>query len=519
MAELFVANGVCGGTVFFLPSGPILVGRTSDAQITIADPWISALHARLELRGDQRWVVDLGSRNGTFVNDQRVQAAPLLPGDRLRLGKTAAEYRVGAKASRSLAREGTILRPVAEVGGATLPPAEMRRVTDTDVQVARRQLAAMNAIGKALVEATGFQVTLERLLEPVAAAVRAETSALLLLDEHGELTVRAALPRDFAPRISRTLLDEAVQSRWGVVTVDAQTDERFGQGDSVIAHGLRSCLYSPLWAENRAVGVLVMDRGAVDPFTPEDLDLVTAVGYQATLAIERSRFLEQARQVEEQRQKLLRHFSPEVANLVLSSEQLDRDPLAVSTRDEVTVLFSDIRGFTGLTERLPPLELAALLRDYFRVMTDAVFAQKGTLDKFIGDGLMAVFGAPVAQPDGALRAVRCARAMLERLTELNRNLPADRQIHIRIGINTGRVLAGNFGSPERVEFTVLGDTVNVAARLETLAEPDTVLLGARTAEQVKDEVELSALGPVELKGRQQRMDVFKVERWRSSGRS
>jgi adenylate cyclase len=302
----------------------------------------------------------------------------------------------------------------------------------------------------------------------------------------------------------------AAQSRAGLLTLDAQQDLRFAASQSVIAQGIRSCLCVPIWADNRILGMLVLDRGFVDPFTADDLELVTVVGYQAALAIERARFLERATAVEEQRRKLLRHFSPDVAGMILSQEQLDKDPLDATVREDVTVLFSDVQGFAGLTERLPALELAVLLRDYFRAMTESIFEVNGTLDKFIGDGLMAVFGAPVPQPDGAERAVRCAWRMLGRLEEMNRNVPPDRRLAVRIGINTGRVIAGNFGSPARLEFTVLGDTVNVASRLESMAEPGAIYVGRGTYERAKHAFSFKELGTRAIRGKTLGVDVFQV---------
>jgi class 3 adenylate cyclase len=143
-------------------------------------------------------------------------------------------------------------------------------------------------------------------------------------------------------------------------------------------------------------------------------------------------------------------------------------------------------------------------------MTESIFAEAGTLDKFTGDGVMAVFGAPVPQADGAVRALRCAWRMLERVEEANRALPADRRFAIRIGVNTGRVIAGNFGSPDRMEFTVLGDPVSVAARLEAMAAPGTICVGPETAAQARSAFAFQELGPRILRGRSAPVDVLQV---------
>jgi adenylate cyclase len=163
-----------------------------------------------------------------------------------------------------------------------------------------------------------------------------------------------------------------------------------------------------------------------------------------------------------------------------------------------------------MTELLPALELAGLLREYFHEMTLAVFEERGTLDKFIGDGLMAVFDAPVSHGDGALRAVRCAWLMQGRLADLNQRLPADRRIAIRVGVNTGRVIAGNLGSPERLEYTVLGDTVNVASRLESIAEPGTAFVGRATYDATRHAFRYRELGMRQVKGREVPVEAFQL---------
>jgi adenylate cyclase len=335
------------------------------------------------------------------------------------------------------------------------------------------------------------------------------------MDETGAMVPRVHEPPDAPPRLSMTIVSAAVRSRAGLLVLDAQRDDRFARSESIIFAGIRSCACVPIWAENRILGALVLDRGFVQPFEADDLELVTVAAYQAALAIERERNLQRARAADLERSKLLRHFSPGVADAILAHEGTDEDPLGASIRDEVTVLFSDIQGFTEVTEKLPVLEVAELLRRYFLEMTLAVFEEKGTLDKFIGDGLMAIFGAPVPDAGGAVRAIRCACRMLERLATLNGRLPPDRQLTIRIGVNTGRVAAGSFGSPERMEYTVLGDAVNVAARLESLAEPGTVYVGRSTYERTRAVFAYDELGPRSLRGRAAPVDVFRLEPPRS----
>lgn len=485
------------------------------------DPWISAHHARLELRADTWWVVDLRSRNGTFVNGQRVSEAPLQAGVRLGFGKTETEVRRAEALNPVLEHRSTIVQPLLALGeplGAVESTASPGGSTGEFLLgpaiLAHRQVAVLNELGKALVAATSLADSLAAILSTAAHAVRAERSSLLMADESGAFTPAAFFPADAKPRLSSTMVASAIQTaqqqRVGLLILDAQHDERFMQAKSVVAEGIRSCMCVPIWSENRILGMLVLDRSLADRFTPDDLQLVTVVGYQAALAIDRARYFERARVGEEQRQKLLRHFSPDVANLILSREEADADPLLLSVRDEVTVLFADIRGFTTLTERLAPLELGELLRRHFQEMSAAIFEHGGTLDKFIGDGVMAVFGAPVPNPHGARNAADCALSMLARVAALNATLPADRQLGIRIGINTGKVIAGNVGSPERLEFTVLGDTVNTASRIEGVAAAGRACVGPSTFARTQMNFVYRALGPQALKGKADAVEVYEL---------
>jgi adenylate cyclase len=461
-----------------------------------------------EKRGNELWLVDLESRNGTWVNEHKVREAPLAPGYRLRFGKTEVELREGLTPrplQPLLAESGTIVRYLADMQAesreAQQPDLPAKRDTDPSSrritgrgQGSRRQIAIVNDIGRALIDAPDLDGTLARILHTVATAVRAERSTLLLMDESGHMQPRATEPTGSPPRISETVVTAAAKGRAGLLTVDAQQDLRFTGSQSVIAQGIRSCLCVPVWADNRILGMLVMDRGFVDPFTADDLELTTLVGYQTALAIERARFLAGVAEEEQQHRRLARHFSPDVATLVVAQEQGGADPLVPQARDDVTVLFVDIQGLSGLIARLPPRELAALLDDFYRSMSEAVLEQQGTLDKFIGDAVMAVFGAPVPMVDGATRALRCAFLMLERAQQANQGLPPDRRYAIRVGVNTGTVVAGNFGTPGRTEYSVLGDTVSAAARLETMAAPGTIYVGRETARQASSAFRFLDLG-------------------------
>jgi class 3 adenylate cyclase len=208
---------------------------------------------------------------------------------------------------------------------------------------------------------------------------------------------------------------------------------------------------------------------------------------------------------------LSRYVSPQVAQTVLQDGQMP----AAGQRMRVTVLFADIRGFTQMSERMLPEEVVSFLNTYLSRMVDAIFAHGGTLDKYMGDGIMAFFGAPVEVPDHAERAVKAALAMREALAAFNdeRVRHGEDPIAIGIGLHTGECVVGNIGTSLRLDYTAVGDVVNTASRLEGLTkryEVD-VLMSQETYQEVSGWVDTRAIACVGLRGKNSKMDVYVLE--------
>jgi adenylate cyclase len=176
----------------------------------------------------------------------------------------------------------------------------------------------------------------------------------------------------------------------------------------------------------------------------------------------------------------------------------------------VSVMFCDLVGFTTLCEHIPPAQAAGLLNTFLTRMTDVVFEHEGTLDKFLGDALLAVFGAPFEQVHHARRAVEAALAMRKALAAMNRAQDGPR-LEMRIAINSGIALTGDIGSPRRREFTVLGDVVNTASRMEELAGPGEIVISGATHAKIGAGITMRSLGPRAIRGRTTPLDLFAVE--------
>jgi adenylate cyclase len=238
---------------------------------------------------------------------------------------------------------------------------------------------------------------------------------------------------------------------------------------------VRSALAAPLLADTGALGVLYADLVGDRSFAEEDLRLLAALAGLAAAALRNARAQQALRREALLRSNLERFVAPDVAAAIAKAP----GGLAPGgVRRHVVVLFCDIRGFTQLAEAMPPDSLAALLSEYCSELADVVFAHGGTLDKFIGDAVLAFWGAPEPQADAADRALTAARAMREAVAALDRRWRAAGRpaIAVGIGINAGEAFTGVIGSPRRLEYTAVGDVVNVAARLCDVAGPGEILV-------------------------------------------
>lgn len=522
--------------------GEVMIGRSPDCQVILNDFSISRNHAKIVADAQGPRVVDLKSKNGTQVNGVQIVEAPLKDGDRILLGTLqftfakALDAHVVLDEAKPLSEEaGTIIRSVGEISQllqTQLPnepsgersaverrkvPSELREIERTN-----RILTVLTDFSRELLTLRPVDELLEQVMSIVFDHVPADRGFLMLYDGTSEkLVPKVVKYRDPKPgasqgqiSISKTIAERVFKERLAILTSDAQVDPRFGAGDSIRFHGIRSAMCAPLWNNDQAIGIIHVDSPMLtNCFTPNDLDLLCALANHAAVAVEHARLNETIRAEEKKRERLSRFLSPQVTRRILAAPDAQSAVLGAPEVREVSVLFADIVGFTTMSEKMSPAAVALLLNDYLSRMTDAVFKYEGTLDKYIGDAVMAVFGAPIDMPDHAERSVRCAIEMHERLEESNQERRDGPKLRIRIGVNTGRAVAGEIGSIVKTEYTVLGDTVNTAARLQSsVALPGTIAIGPNTYEAVKHIAQCRCLGPQALKGKEQVVTAYLVEK-------
>ena len=490
------------GPLQFAVSGDqLLLGRSAGCDLVVPSPSVSRRHAEVWVDGEALQVRDLGSANGITVNGARISQGRATLNDVVEFGAVA--FRVAA------APDGGESDLVDEIpDGLSLRSLPTFLPADHEA----RNAETLRRLLEVAADLSG-PVALERVCGAVADLVFMQVDAdrvvVLLLETTDAPRPVAWRNRvgEGAPKVPRVIADRALADRRPVLTESAQDDDRF-QSRSVKVAAVRSALCVPLLdGDERPLGILYADTITREsPFDEGDAKALLAFGGLAAAAIGQARFAAEVGRERELRAGFERFFAPSVAEMIVKS---GGSTALTGTRLPVAVVFGDLRGFTALSESHSPEATAALLGEYFAIVGEIVFEQNGTLDKFIGDGFLAVWGAPVACPDAADRALAAARDIGREVGLLGIHAGGE-PISAGFGLSYGEVFAGNVGSSRRLEYTVVGDAVNVAARLCEAAAPREILLTAAFANQLTTTTGLVPLPDRQLRGRAQPVAIFSV---------
>jgi adenylate cyclase len=377
------------------------------------------------------------------------------------------------------------------------------------------RLAALTQIGRIINSILDIDQILDIIMDELIALVNAERGFVTLIDpETSTLTFRVARNLDRATLdepafdISRSVVDQVYADQQAVLSFNAAEDPRWAERPSIQSFGLRGIICVPLRIKARCIGVIYLDnrlkRGGFDE---DDLDFVRAFADQTAIAIDNANL-----DVEHRRLREL--FEGYVSREVLD-DILGRDDVNLAgQRCVVTVMFCDIRGFTSLSEVLDPAALVGRLNQFYQEMGEIIFRHGGILFTYMGDAIMAVFGAPTRHPDHPIRAVKAALDMCKRMDQLVARWKASAEptFEVGIGLCTGEVIAGDVGFAKKREYTVIGDTVNTAARMEKLnkAFSSRIVMSESTRQAIHHALPVERLGTVEVRGKSQPMEVWSV---------
>ncbi len=519
--------------------GDLSVGRTEGNDIVLNHPSVSRKHAKFEVRNDKWWIIDLKSTNGVKVNGNLITEAQVVAGDKISVGSVLLELKALPSVNFSAESmfdnpSGTVIRRISDFNSefgldvaealdhkalAERPPSEpgTRKV---EPKVAREKIfQVLVQVAKTLLQSEELNDVLTTVMEIIFKYLPVERGLIILFDDEGNPVPKMTKFREGADAqdipISRTILNMVAQQQVALMTSNALEDARLLGGKSIAIHGIRSAMCVPLWNRQRVIGAVQVDSPIhIGSYSEDDLDLLTALANFSAVAIERAQMAEKIEEERKIRARMERYHSPAVVDEIVkgSIRGATTDEREIRSA-ELSILFADISGFTPFSETQKPEQVAEFLSHFFSCAVESIFAYGGTLDKFIGDAVMAFFGAPLPQEDHADRAVLTG-LMLQRLVgEWNeeRDKLGLAPVKVRVGINSGPAVVGNVGTEKRVDYTVLGSAVNIASRLESgVAKPGQVVISQNTLDRVMGSFETEPLGEFALKGLQQKLPVFAV---------
>jgi adenylate cyclase len=367
----------------------------------------------------------------------------------------------------------------------------------------------------------GLERDLDTLLDKILLALfkftKADRGVILLRENDGALNARAARRRDgttAAIQVSSTILNHVITERMGVLTHDASMDFAASKGKSMILNRISSAMVVPLLHENEkeVLGVVWLDSESLAQFQPKDLELITSVAGQAAMFIENTILAKKIEQELLVRDRFQRLVAPNVAEQMISGKlEVKKGGQLIQ---ELTIYNSDIRGFTAMSEGTPAETLVEMLNEYFELMVETLFKYEGTLDKFMGDGIMAFWGAPLQHRDDAIRCVQCALDQMEVLGRFNRERIAVGKpaLAVGLGIHTGPGVVGYVGSSKALSYTTIGDTANTSARLCSSAASGQIVISEATLSKLGGRFEFEEIEPKSLKGKEKPMRRFNILR-------
>ena len=519
-------------------------GRDMDNTIVLIADEISRHHSIIRLVKEKTILSDLESLNGSYVNRQRIAERILNDGDEVWFGsKCRCTFKDDSKAVlEQRSRQSSMVVELAKIkdemdnvmatmiqepalsadsagfedsADTIIKEAAIPEGLDAD-KLARafRRLDALYKATQLFASDFDLQQRISDVLDLAMEVTRADRGFLMMKDEDtDELQVQVI--RDTKGHISKSspsmsIARQAAFDGEPVLMSDSEVDSKFGKRESIIMQRIETAMCVPLQIHDEIIGSLYVDsKSSTINFDESDLEMFHAMASQAAMAIHNVRLHQRMVDAEKKRADLGRFLSPAVVTTIMEQKQ---DLQLGGDKINATVLFCDIRGFTPLSEGLSPDALVDLLNGHFTAMTEIVFKYKGTLDKFIGDEVMALFGAPFSDTDDANLALRAALDMQHMNTELNisrakEGLPL---LEIGIGVNSGTLFAGYIGSPDRMDYSVIGDNVNIAARLCSVAKAGQIIIGEETHGLVNNHFEMVSAGTPVLKGKSQVIQAYEV---------
>ncbi len=537
MPYLIRTSGDSPGEQHQLQAGVNSLGRALGNTLVIIDDSISRRHAEIEIIFDHVLVRDLKSLNHTFINDQQITEQRLHNGDRLRCGNvefrfvdlrpplpnptippsktedTSSFIKSINSRNNSVGIRELLMQEEAQGSASVL---RLRQATDS--QRALDKLNILLEIAKELSSPDEPERLLLKILDLLFQVMSVDRGAILLQNaETQTLECRAIKVRDGVQNSERfystQITDYVFNKGEGIVTSDARMDQRFNRSESILFQSIHASMCVPLKPREKVMGVLYVDNlSLTNLYSEEDMEFLAALGTQAAIAIDNNLLFKQIQAEALMRDKLERFFPRAVTQRLKETDRLE----IIET--EITALFADISDFTRMSSTMEPRQIILMLNEYFQVMVEEiVFQYEGTLEKYIGDALFAIWGAPYRRANDPQLAIQAAIDMQWAVAKLNRKWISEGKepISIHIGLNTGEVATGNIGSQRLIQYAAIGDATNVTSRICNIARAGEIVLSQATYDRLTAlNLPFETLPPTPIRGKDEMMTLYRL-RWRN----
>lgn len=520
MFELVFLSGVRAGAAITI-NRDMTAGRSPDCDIEVPDPNASRVHMRLQWDGAQLHLSDNGSSNGTFVNEVRIESQRLNHGDVIRLGETRIRSqrrqrkvgRLGDSSSSSVFGLRDRDNGDAVASALSLSLVDATFGGDSSAESLAARLEAMIWVSETMATAMDNDTLFHPIIEALFRVFpQVERGFLLLGNSVDSLEPQAMRTRKSGATegltVSASLCRAALERRAVVVYVEDENAD-FDQGMSLVDLRIRSAMAVPLMVKDEILGVTIIDsQDRSNPFNEEDMGLAAAVCRQGAVALKNALLLSEVEREVKTRSNLMRFLPKQVVDQAVAGE-LDLALGGSTCRG--TVFFCDIIGFTALSENLHPQAVVGMINDLFNAICPVIEQEEGAIDKFMGDAIMALWGVPFGGEKTSLQAITAGVLIQSALIPFNHERPSWRPpIYMGVGMSWGSMVAGNVGSMDRLEYTVLGNTVNTASRIQQLSCADQILISAELYERHREHLHVIKLPEVMVKNKESAVAVYSV---------
>ncbi len=549
MAYLEIVEGRNRGQTFRL-TGETPVGRAIENGISLSESEVSRQHALLRPKDNYFVVIDCGSANGTFVNGRalhRFVPHPLYEGDEISVCSTKfkfiSEGQDPLALKKSAAVKGATIGDVSKLRGAGSLSMILTSETKTppvsasmDAAAASwsyknaaedpreklldaiKRLQAMVTVSNNLTILTNPDAVLEKIMESIFDMFPNADRAFIMLRDRasGDLVPVLGKSRGGATDeqedfpVSRTIINTVIEKKQSILSSDAQKDGRFSVQRSIVELSIRSLMCAPFICKDELLGIISLDTmSSLHSFNADDLAMLTSIAGQAAIAIKNAHLFVAVEKETRVRATLSRYLSRDVVEGVIDGTI----PLHLGGEKKYgTVFFCDIVGFTRIAENMSAVDVVEKLNRYFAITTEIITRNRGTLHKFGGDMIMAFWNVMFPDEHAQLKAIRASVEMQSAVWKFDNELTAAGQtpLHLGIGCNTGDFAGGNVGGEERMEYTVIGDNVNLAQRIESLASRWQVFTAESTYSPAASQCCAIKLPPVNVKGKSAPIQIYSI---------